>query len=124
MDKRVENLKKFVSDYGYDYLNDGTKAKILRKIENGDSEIINEILQAIDSKWVNRVKEIGRFNIFSDGVAMDENLRRIRKPYVKANYMDSLATHETQIPVLRRIRPKDEIYYDVLDFDDDDRDTL
>ena len=115
MEEKRTKLKEFILKYGYDFLNDGTKDKIIKKIDAGDEEILWEILQAVDADWMKRVKELGKFGIFTDMEAQDAKGKRIKKPFMKANYIDSANSNETQIPVLRRVKPRNKGYYDIFD---------
>ncbi len=115
MEEKITKLKEFILEYGYDFSNDGTKDKIIKKIEAGDEKILLEILQAINTDWIKRVKEVGKFGIFTDSEAQDAKGNVIKESFMKANYIDSVRTKESQIPVLRRVEPRNRGYYDVLD---------
>ena len=98
MKNRIEKLKLFIQEYGEDFLEDGTKVKTIQALNNEDTELALEILNAIEKEWLQRAKEIKKFLMFTDYTKGDNN-----KEYYMANYIDSLELNEKHIPVLRRI---------------------
>ena len=112
MEEKMNKLKDFIQKYGCDLLEDGTKEKILHKIEEGDKELAFEILQAMDKDWISRTRELGKFFIFTDYSDKDRNGQKISSPVMFTNYMDLNCSSEKKIPVLRRIQPRVKYYFD------------
>lgn len=117
MDEKRTKLKKFFEKYGYNFLEDGTKEKIIRNIEAGNDKLILEILEVIDQDWIARTKEVGRFFVFTDCCVEDSKGNILRKPYMKASYMDNNSSKTQKIPTIRRVVPRYRSPYDFDDFD-------
>lgn len=113
MDEKRTKLKEFILKYGCDFLDDGTKDRIVKKIDSNDDKLILEILQVIDKDWIKRVEEMGKFYVFTDNEHQDSEGKRIVKPFMKANYIDSHNPNETHIPVLRMVEPRYKSWYEV-----------
>jgi len=116
MEEKIEKLKNFIEKYGEDFLSDGTKAEIVKSIEEGDDKLILEILQVMDKDWIARTKEVGKFFIFTDHYEQrDKNGYLIRKPFILANYIDSSNSGERKIPTLRKVKPRIRAYRDFFE---------
>lgn len=109
MDKRIAKLKRFIDKYGEDFLEDGTKTRIVNSLENGNKSLALEILNSMNDEWLIRTKELGRFLIFTDTTYRLPKGKQSNEPFYKANYIDSLELQTEHIPTLRRIilREKD-----------------
>ena len=98
MKSRIEKLNFFIQEYGEDFLEDGTKARIVQALNNEDTELALEILNTIEKEWIQRAKETKKILMFTDYTKGNSN-----KEYYLANYIDSLELKEKHIPVLRRV---------------------
>lgn len=116
MEERIQELQNFIEKFGIDFLEDGTKAKIIESLKSGDTKVALEILNSIDSKWIDRTKEIGKFLIFSDLKKWTLGESRSQLPFFKANYIDSLELKTMHIPTLRRVVIRD--YDRFIDYDE------
>ena len=103
MQTRIEKLKDFVEEYGVDFLEDGTKKRIISSLENGDKKLALEILGSIDSEWIERTKETKKFLVFTDMQKELADEGKIVNPFYKANYIDSVELKTEHIPTLRRV---------------------
>lgn len=103
---QIDRLINFIDEYAKDFLEDGTKRKIIEKLESGDSYLALEIMNAIDKDWIDRVKEIKTFYVFTDNEIKNQHGEIVKKPYYKANYIDSANFDMTRIPTLRRVEPR------------------
>ena len=102
MSKRMVKLVEFIDKYGEDYLQDGTKNRIIKSLENGDIKLALDILDSVDDDWLKRTKEIEKFLIFSDW----QNISGDTQPFFRANYMDLQSMEKIHIPTLRRVIPR------------------
>lgn len=105
MDERMTKLRKFISDYAIDFLEDGTKDYILERIDSADKELALEILNAMDEDWVKLANELHKFYIFSDQDCDFEHKNKTY-PYMKANYVGPHTKGESKIPALRKMGPR------------------
>ena len=107
MDERMTKLRKFISDYAIDFLEDGTKDYILERIDSDDKELALEILNAMDEDWVKLANELHKFYIFSDQ-DYDYNPKKnnVTYPYIKANYIGPHDQGGRKIPTLRKMGPR------------------
>ena len=103
MEEKMQKLKEFISKYGQDFLEDGTKAKFLKKIDSNDKEFMLEMLNTMDEDWLKRAKELEMFLIFTDREFTNDSGKKFQKPYLKANYIDSQNLQQKNIPVLRNV---------------------
>ena len=113
MQKRTEELAKFIEDYGIDFLGDGTKKGIVDALKNGNDRLALQILKSIDKNWMDRAKEIHTIYLFTDYLRWDyEEKAPIKAPIYKTSYLGSPNPNLNNIPVLRRIRSKEFYSYD------------
>ena len=98
MNNKIERLKIFIQEYGEDFLEDGSKAKIIQALNKEDAKLAIEILNAIEKEWLQRVKEIKKFLIFTDYTNGSSN-----REYYRMDYIDSLELKQNHIPVLRKV---------------------
>lgn len=105
--KKMEELKEFVKTYGEDYLNDGTKESLIKKIDDGDKKIVLKILNTIDKNWIEETKRVGKFRIFTDFSYTDHKGKKITGEKWSSNYTDSLNPYESHIPTLRLYKPRE-----------------
>ena len=121
MNKRKERLLEFVRQYGEDFLEFPEKDSLIKRINN-DDKLVNDLIQAIDKKWVDRVLEIGKFVTFLDYRHNYRNYAGNQREFYSAGYIDDGQTGERRIPLLRHVIVKnreaerdyleDEEYYD------------
>lgn len=112
---QIDRLINFIDEYAKDFLEDGTKSKIIKQLETGDSYLALEIMNAIDKQWIDRVKEIKTFYVFTDNERKNKNGEIVKKPYYKADYIDSANLNINKIPTLRRVAPRN---FGVFNLDD------
>lgn len=111
MQTRIHELTEFIEKYGIDFLNDGTKKRILRALNEGNDKLASEILNSIDKEWIDRTKEIQRFYILTDFVN-NISEKQIVQPIYKSCYIDSPNPNMTHIPTLKRIKSKEYCFSD------------
>lgn len=98
MNYKIENLKNFIQEYGEDFLEDGTKSEVIQALSQGNAQLALEILNSMEKQWLQRVKEIKRFLIFTDYTKGNSN-----REYYRMDYIDSLELEQNYIPVLRKV---------------------
>lgn len=106
MQERIKELADFIKKYGEDYLQDGTKTRIVSSIENGNMKMTLDILDVLNKEWIDRTKELGKFFIFTDYKNPSIFDEQPVKPHFKANYIDSANLRLKKIPVLRDVKVK------------------
>lgn len=104
MQERVKELIDFIKKYGEDYLQDGTKNRVVRLIESGNEKTVLNILNVLSKEWIDRTKELGKFFIFTDYRNPSMLDTKELKPHFKASYIDSLNLKLINIPVLRDVK--------------------
>lgn len=98
----LNRLVDFISEYGREFLNDGTKKRIIDSLNEGDLQTASEVVNSMDENWTKRTKELGMFYIFTDTLrTKDEKSKDI---HFVANYIDTCEPRLSHIPVLRDVR--------------------
>ena len=115
MDKRIEQLIEFVEKYGVDFLEDGTKKNIINELKNENTSLFSELVECMNNEWIDRVKEINKFYVFTDckKVLMNDK-KENSEPYYKAGYIDSVQDKMNKIPIIRKVIIR-ELYKDYND---------
>lgn len=103
MKEKINKLRKFVEKYAEDYLNDGTKDKIIEELDSKNIKTVIKIMNSIDKEWINEVKKVGKFRVFTD---FNYNDLKGRKERYQANYTDSLNPKESHVPTLRIVETR------------------
>ena len=107
MQQRIEKLINFIDEYAEDYLSDGTKERIIKELKAGDTGLAIDIVKVMDKEWVDRVKEMKKFCLFTDTIQKDFYGETVKNPYYKANYMDLSSAGLMHVPTLRKVQPRD-----------------
>lgn len=106
MKLRIQELIDFINDYGKEYLEDGTKASVIKELQSGNMQATLEILESIDRRWMNRTREIGMFYIFTDWQKVNTSSEENLKPFYRTSYFDFSNDSQRHIPVLRKVNPR------------------
>lgn len=105
MQRKIDALINFMDLYADDYLEDGTKEKVIENLKNGDNNLALELINCMNKQWIERTKEVEKFYIFTDSVKCNSNGEVLKKIYYKTSYIDSLDPNNTHIPALRKVKP-------------------
>jgi hypothetical protein len=95
---KKETIYKFFEKYGIDFIEDGSKEKILKQLLLANDEELYNILKPITPEWKERVEDLGYFRIFTDY----RTRRKVEETnHKEISFMDSIETQK--IPTYREV---------------------
>ena len=106
--EKIKKIVGFFNNYAMDFLEDGTKNKLIQEIEKGDPETVLEIMKPMTPEWKKRVEELGYFRVFTE---YRNKMRLDQKNGFDVSYMDSPKLNN--IPTLKKVIVRERDNYEI-----------
>ena len=106
--EKIKKMVSFFNEFALDYLEDGTKNKLIQEIEKGNPKTILEIMKPMTPEWKKRVEELGYFRVFTD---YRNKLSSEDHDCYNVTFMDS--SKSQHIPTLKKVVIRERDNFDI-----------